>query len=159
MKYIGLILSSALLAAPSAALAHDPAAAGQAVSSTPEAALAAYRDAIENLDASGMSELFTPDSRVFENGKAEGSFANYLGHHLGPELGEFVSFDFDDLEMEVKILDDIAVASETYRYTIKLKDGRIIERQGAATSTLVQQDGGWKIMQYHSSSRTPKKAK
>jgi len=159
MKYIGFIVSSALLAAPSVVFAHDPAAPVEIVLSTPEAALTAYRDAIENLDASGMSELFTPASRIFENGKAEGSFANYLGHHLGPELSEFVSFDFDDLETEVKILDDIAVASETYHYTIKLNDGRVIERQGVATSTLVQQNGGWKIMQYHSSSRTPRKAK
>ena len=158
MKYIGLILGSALLAAPSVVVAQDPPASGQALSNTPEAALTAYRDAIEDLDASGMSELFTPDSRIFENGKVEGSFANYLSHHLGPELGEFVSFDFDDLEMEVKILDDVAVASETYRYKIKLKDGRVIERSGVATSTLVQKDGGWKIMQYHSSSRIPRKA-
>lgn len=31
---------------------------------------------------------------VFENGKAEGSFAQYMEHHLGPELGEITEFTF-----------------------------------------------------------------
>lgn len=159
LRYCGLILSSALLAVPSVAIAHDSAAHSQEAMDTPEAALSACRGGIESLGSSGMAALFTADAKVFENDKAEGSFANYLSHHLGPELGEFTRFSFDNLQLEMRIMDDVAVASETYLYTIVVKDGRKIERQGAAKSTLVRQDGGWTITQYHSSSRTPAKAK
>ncbi len=102
-----------------------------------------------------MPALFTPDSQIFEGGKAEGSFANYLEHHLKPELGEFASFKFSDVTTMSKVIGDVAMASETYRYTIMLKDGREIERLGVATAVLVRTNGIWKINQHHSSSRAP----
>ena len=47
----------------------------------------------------------------------------------------------------------IALATETYRYRIELVDGRVIERRGSATSVLMHDAAGWKILRYHSSSR------
>ena len=41
--------------------------------------------------------------------------------------------------------------------TIVLKDGRMIERQGVATSVLKHENHAWKIVRYHSSSRAPRK--
>ncbi len=124
---------------------------------TPESTLEAYRSGIESLDDTNMTRLFTDDALVFENGKTEGRFGNYLAHHLGPELKEFESFTFSDETIDISVIGDTAIASETYTYTIVLKDGRTIERQGVATAVLVQRDESWKIAQYHSSSRTPKK--
>nr|WP_248284477.1 nuclear transport factor 2 family protein [Qipengyuania pacifica] len=37
-----------------------------------------------------------------------------------------------------------------------IKDGRVIERDGVATSVLTHEGGEWKIAQHHSSSRAPR---
>ncbi|WP_338014961.1 YybH family protein [Pseudoxanthomonas mexicana] len=62
--------------------------------------------------------------------------------------------------MKVRLEGPIALATETYRYTIRLKDKpEPIERQGVATSVLRKSDGEWRIVSMHSSSRTPKPPK
>jgi len=121
-----------------------------------QATLVAYRDALVARDEAAMRALFADDSIVFENGKAEGSFSQYLEHHLGPELGEITEFTFTNPTMSVRVVGHVAFGYETYRYRIALKDGRVIERDGVATSVLTHTDGVWKIVQYHSSSRAPR---
>lgn len=157
MKYISLALILALSTVSYQAVAHDKDADSASMMGTPESTLEAYRSGIESLDDTNMPRLFTDDALVFENGKAEGSFSNYLAHHLSPELKEFESFTFNNETIDISVIGETAIASETYTYTIVLKDGRIIERQGVATAVLVKRDESWKIAQYHSSSRTPKK--
>jgi len=56
---------------------------------------------------------------VFENGGVEGTYANYLAHHLGPELGHFRSFRFADHRLEFWCNGALAVATETYTYRIE----------------------------------------
>ena len=157
MEYIGLALILTLSTISYQAVAHDKDAESASMMGTPESTLEAYRSGIESLDDTNMPRLFTDDALVFENGKAEGSFSNYLAHHLSPELKEFESFTFNNETIDISVIGETAIASETYTYTIVLKDGRIIERQGVATAVLVKRDESWKIAQYHSSSRTPKK--
>ena len=157
MEYIGLALILTLSTISYQAVAHDKDAESASMMGTPESTLEAYRSGIKSLDDTNMPRLFTDNALVFENGKAEGSFSNYLAHHLSPELKEFQSFTFDNETIDISVIGETAIASETYTYTIVLKDGRIIERQGVATAVLVKRDESWKIAQYHSSSRTPKK--
>ena len=157
MEYIGLALILTLSTISYQAVAHDKDAESASMLGTPESTLAAYRSGIESLDDTNMPRLFTDDALVFENGKAEGSFGNYLAHHLSPELKEFESFTFNNETIDISVIGETAIAWETYTYKIVLKDGRIIERQGVATAVLVKRDESWKIAQYHSSSRTPKK--
>ena len=121
-----------------------------------EETLKAYRTALEARDAQAMRALFTEDSAIFENGKAEGSFANYMEHHLGPELDAIESFTFTNPTLTVTRMGHMAHAYETYGYRIELSDGRVIERDGVATSVLAHDADGWKIVQYHSSSRAPR---
>ncbi|XWN37570.1 MAG: nuclear transport factor 2 family protein [Balneola sp.] len=117
--------------------------------------LKAYKDALEALDVSGTQKLFTEDADVFENGKYEGSYQDYLDHHIGPELGHFKEFSFIDYKVDVQIEGKIAVAFETYNYKIVIdgEEERIVERQAVATSVLKKTESGWKIMQNHGSSR------
>ena len=125
-----------------------------------KAVLAAYKDGLEKLDVSNLTPLFTADSQVFESGGVEGTFANYLAHHIGPELAEFKEFSFRDYKVEVRIELPYAFATETYIYKIVLKeDGRVIEKKGLATSILKKMAEGWKVLQMHNSSRNlPKKS-
>ncbi len=119
-----------------------------------------YKDALENLDASTTPQLFSADAAVFENGGFEGTYIQYLDHHLGPELGHFKEFKFNNYKVNVQVKGNMAVAYETYTYKIVTggENSQTIERKGVATSVLEKIDGTWKILQYHSSARTPKKA-
>ena len=120
-----------------------------------------YKDALQNLTTEGTFKLFTKDSEVFESGGVEGSYANYIEHHLGPELGHFKKFEFSDYEIDVKVDTPYAFTTETYIYTIVLKadekgNTRTIKKKGVATSILKKVDGDWKIIKTHSSSRNIK---
>ena len=115
-------------------------------------------NAIEALDATGTENLFTENSSVFESGGVEGTYSNYLEHHLGPELKEFKSFTFNDYKISAVIDLPFAFTTETYVYKIVLaEDGREIEQKGVATSILKKADGVWKIMQTHTSARRIRK--
>jgi len=159
LSAIGLAQTSPAASAqvtPSSQIGHVAKHHANAAQS-PEAVLTTYRKAIESLDSSKMVGLFADQSRVFENGKSEGSFANYLAHHLGPELNHVKSFTFTSPSVSVDKFGDTAIVHESYGYTIVLFDGRVIERTGVATSVLRKEGAEWKIVQYHSSSRAPKK--
>lgn len=124
-----------------------------------KAVLKGYKTALEKLDAAPAAKLFTPDAQVFESGGVEGTFADYLSHHIGPELGEFKEFSFRDYKVEVRLEPPLALATETYIYKIVFKEDRpAIEKRGVATSVLKKSDGEWKIIRTHNSSRNlPKK--
>ena len=121
-----------------------------------QAVLTQYKSAIEELDASKTEQLFTPDSQIFETGGSEGSYANYLSHHLAPELAAFRSFKFSNYKVDVRFEGPIALATETYRYRIEPKKGEVAERIGVATSVLRRVGGAWKIVSMHNSGRKPK---
>ncbi len=115
-----------------------------------------YKNALEKLDVTGTETLFASNSQIIESGKVEGSYQDYLAHHIGPELGDFQSFKFENYKVDVTISGDYAFAVETYQYTIVLKkDNSEIKRKGAASSFLKKEDGTWKIVHMHNSSRKP----
>lgn len=120
-----------------------------------------YKDALQNLTTEGTFELFAEDAEVFESGGVEGTYANYIEHHLGPELGHFKKFEFSDYKIDAKVDLPYAFTTETYIYTIVLNpdekgESRTIKKKGVATSILKKMDGKWKIIKTHSSSRNTK---
>lgn len=118
--------------------------------------LSKYRAAIEARDLNGTETLFSGDAQVFESGGSEGNYAQYMAHHLAPELAEFKSFRFKDYLVDVRCEGPVAIATETYRYTIELKTGAPVERKGVQTSVLRKSGSDWQIISVHSSSRKPK---
>src|SRR3546814_14946930 len=108
-----------------------------------------YKAAIERLNASGTEQLFAADSQIFETGGVEGTYQNYLAHHLGPELDHFRSFKFSDYKVDVRFEGPVALATETYRYRIGTESGEVAERLGVATSVLKEVNGEWKILSMH----------
>ncbi len=119
--------------------------------------LNSYKNAIEKLDVKGTEILFVTNSQIVESGSIEGTYADYLAHHIGPELGDFKTFKYENYKVDVKIAGDFAYAVETYNYTIVLKkDNSEIKRKGVATSILKKEKDAWKIVHAHNSSRKPK---
>ena len=116
-----------------------------------------YKSALESLTTDGTFQLFTDSSKVYESGGVEGTYKDYIDHHLGPELGHFESFDFSEYTLEVDIDLPYAFTTETYIYTIVLNqendEKRTIQKKGLATSILKKMNGEWKIIKTHSSSR------
>lgn len=117
-----------------------------------------YKNAIQNLTTEGTFQLFTQDATVFEQGKVEGTYKDYIDGHLGPELGHFKSFTFSDYQIDVNVSLPYAYTTENYLYTIVLKADeakgtkeRTIESKGVATSILKKIDGDWKIIHSHTS--------
>ncbi len=156
MRYwLGGAVAVCALAAVVPVDAHEKMRTADAVAVT--RILAQYRAAIEKLDARGTEALFTADSQVFENGGVEGSYANYLAHHLGPELGHFRSFRFSNVKVDVRFVGDAGLATETYGYRIERKEGDPIERTGVTTSVLRKVGARWRIVSMHGSSRSPRR--
>ena len=150
---LALLISSSLLQAQTGTNQTDEEAV--------IAVLQSYKDTLQNLTTEGTFELFTEDSKVFESGGVEGSYAHYIEHHLGPELGHFKSFTYTDYEVSVQVDLPYAFSTETYIYTIVLNpndkgESRTIRKKGVATSILKKIDGNWKIMKTHTSSRDVK---
>lgn len=164
MKRTLMASAMALAVAPLAAQAHPghpPAPTTAIPAENPEAAavravLAQYHSALERLDATGTEKLFAPDSAIFETGGREGTYANYLAHHLGPELAEFKSFTFSDYKVDVRFEGPVALATESYKYRIETKDGTVADRLGVSTSVLKKVGGEWRILISHNSGRKPK---
>jgi uncharacterized protein (TIGR02246 family) len=117
--------------------------------------LHSYVEAVEKLDPKGTQRLFTKDSMIFESGGSEGTYAYYLAHHLTPEFGEFKSFKFDNYKVSVRFEGPLALATETYTYRIETKKGEVADRLGVATSVLRKENGRWRIVMMHNSSRKP----
>jgi ketosteroid isomerase-like protein len=113
-----------------------------------------YKNALEKLDVNGTDILFAKNSQIIESGKVEGTYQDYLAHHIGPELGDFSSFKFENYNVDVTITGDYAFAVETYNYIIVLKkDNAEIKRKGVASSLLRKENNTWKIVHMHNSSR------
>jgi uncharacterized protein (TIGR02246 family) len=144
------------------ALAPMTATASSAATLEQEAAAAAirsvlrtYEGAVERLDPRGTETLFAKDSEIFESGGSEGNYANYLAHHLTPELAQFKSFKFSDYKLAIRFEGPLALATETYKYRIGTKKGEIAERVGVATSVLKKIEDRWQIIVMHSSAHKP----
>ena len=160
MKGFFAIALAMVAVSPLLAQHYDhPVAQAQPARASDEAAVRAvlsqYKDAIERLDATGTEQLFTAESAIFETGGAEGTYAQYLAHHLGPELEEFNSFRFSNYQANVRFEGSVALATETYDYRIETDAGEVVERRGVATSVLKKEDGAWKIAIMHNSARRP----
>lgn len=150
-----------MLAAPVAGVALAASATAQVADADRQdvtAVLARYKSALTNADGKSAGALFAPNAQCFENGKREGTFAEYYARHLGPELAAFKSFTFSDETVDVQIEGVMAFATETHRYRIVTGAGEAIERQGVATSVLRKIDGRWLIVSMHASSRKPRAA-
>ena len=151
LSYLATAAVAAALPLPALAASAPKPSDAAAVRSV----LHSYIEAVEKLDPKGTERLFATDSMIFESGGSEGTYANYLAHHLTPELGEFKTFKFGKYKVNVRFEGPLALATETYTYRIETRKGEVADRLGVATSVLRKEKGRWKIVMMHNSSRKP----
>lgn len=91
------------------------------------------------------------DVTVFESGHANYGWPDYRDHHLKPEMAELKNVKYELSEIKVHLA--AKSAWTTFKYTIAadLPD-RHVDSGGLGTAVLERQDGGWKIVHWHSSS-------
>ncbi len=154
MRMLSLMAGAAMATIATPAIAHPTNCGSQRAAIVQ--LLADYRGAVERLDATGTERLFSADSAVFENGGTEGNYANYLTHHLGPELRHFRSFRFTDHRLDLWLDGGVAVSTETYNYRIERVEGEPVARRGVTTSVLRRTGNSWRIVNMHGSSRAPR---
>ena len=160
-------LSASLFLAASTTQAQSATATAAADEAAVKAVLTKYQQAVQKLDTTGTTRLFTANSQVFESGGVEGTYRHYAEHHLAPELKEFSAFTFSDYKAAVQVDGPYAFATETYTYTINLKKEpqdkeakAPIVRRGVATSVLRKNAAGqWQIMSTQTSARAPRPKK
>ena len=112
-----------------------------------------YNSALEKLDITGTDAFFTDESEIFESGRNEGSYSNYMHNHLMPELKEFKSLKHDEYEIKVILAGNYAFTTETYtRNIVILKDNNKEKRKEVSTSVLKKRKGQWEIITKHNSS-------
>lgn len=122
----------------------------------PEEIAAAYLTAIEARDLDAAGALVAPDSIIFETGGVEGTWQHYREHHLGPEIDGITEFTIDSTnEPELTSSRDgsLAVITWPIKYTISLKDERVIESRGTVTFVLAPDEATYRIRHLHWSSR------
>ena len=78
------VFALGLPAGTASAFSDPPQAVAPASQAEVSQVLRGYREAIETLDGDAGSAFFWPDGRVYEQGGVEGTFGEYLAHHLGP---------------------------------------------------------------------------
>lgn len=123
-----------------------------------EEVLKEYKKALESMHLNQTDDFFSKDSEIFESGGVEGSHNQYLEHHLRPEFKDFSSFRFTNYFVDVRMAYPYAFTTETYNYSVELgasvqENSQNIELKGVATSVLKKENGAWKIIKRHISSR------
>ena len=99
--------------------------------------------------------ITSEDFTIFEGGHINWGWVDYRDHHLGPELKQFIEFQYGYEEIKPHVFGGIAYATAKYNLAIKMKE-RQVSGKGLMTAVLVKHDGQWKIRHMHTS-RIPKR--
>lgn len=113
----------------------------------------AYHDAVARKDLATLASLFHPDLVVFESGGVNPTRADYLDHHLGPELKELHSWRTDGMEVRLVPGKETAMALCHFTYQAQTMGGKQYAGEATETLGLVLTSEGWRIRHLHWSSR------
>lgn len=120
------------------------------------AVIETYRQGMANLDLAAMRRVFHPDLLVFEMGGVNRGMADYLDHHLGPELKELKSWRTGPADTAIEVDGKLAIATATFTYEATLSSGKTSRGVATETLVLVLTPSGWKIRHLHWSSHAMK---
>jgi len=116
--------------------------------------LAGYDRAFNAKDLDELATYYDPDVTIYEGGGVNDGWADYRGHHLGPELKGFRDLEFGHRNVKAHWLGESS-AYVTAEYQLKTQyEDRKIDVTGLATMIVTKSDDGkWRIRHSHTSSR------
>ena len=92
---------------------------------------------------------------IFEGSHTNLGWADYRDNHLGPELKEFNSIQYQYRDIKSHAENGIGFATFKYHIAVSM-ESRDIEVDGLGTAILVNTGQGWKIQHMHTSQVTRK---
>lgn len=123
-----------------------------AAASSPKEALAAFHAALAAGDKAGVLNLMTPDVAIYEAGRVERSRDEYASHHLGGDM-EFAKTATRRVLKQSERADGSMAVIWQETETSGTSRGKPIHVLGTETALLEKQDGTWRIVHVHWSSR------
>lgn len=142
--YSALVFGAVLLTASQASFA-----------SAPTDTVAAFHAALVAGDKAKATELMAPDALIYESGYVEASFAEYAGHHLGEDMAFAKTSTRKVLKQGERTEGMLAIVTQQTE-TTGTSNGKAGHVFGTETSVLEKQDGKWRIVHVHWSSRKAK---
>lgn len=123
--------------------------------SAPTDTVAAFHAALVAGDKVKVTELMAPDALIYESGYVEASFAEYAGHHLGEDMAFAKTSSRKVLKQAERTEGKLAIVTQETE-TTGTTNGKALYVFGTETSVLEKQDGKWRIVHVHWSSRKAK---
>ncbi len=117
-----------------------------------------YAAAVQNKNLAEVEKyvVATEAFTMFEGGHINWGWVDYRDNHLGPELKEFKSIQYNFMDIKPHVSGDMAYATLKYHIAVKMAE-RDVEGEGLATAILVKTPNGWKVQHMHTSHIPPKK--
>jgi len=121
----------------------------QAVAAT----VRALFSAMERVDLAALDTLFAGDSLIIVEGAGiNRGWADYRDHHYAPEMKEMKNLRYRPVEIESRIVGNVAWA--TFRYGLAANMGeRAIDVVGRGTAILERRGARWVVRHIHTSGR------
>ncbi len=130
-------------------LANGAVAAG---ASSPSDAADALNEALHGGDEARVRSLLADDVLIYEAGGEERSRGEYAAHHLAADIAFMAKMERQVLSRRVYRFTDGAVVSTRSRLRGSYK-GRAVDSVSTETVVMRRQEGAWKVVHVHWSSR------
>jgi len=127
-------------------------AAAASSASAPREALAAFHAALVAGDKARVLELMAPDVAIYEVGRVERSRDEYASHHLGGDMEFAKTATRKVLKESERVGGNMAVIWQETE-TNGTSRGKPLHVLGTETALLEKNNGAWRIVHVHWSSR------
>lgn len=127
-------------------------AAAASAASSPKDALASFHAALVAGDKARVLELMAPDVAIYESGRVERSRDEYASHHLGGDM-EFAKTATRKVLRQSERADGNMAVIWQETETSGTSRGKPIHVFGTETALLEKNEGAWRIVHVHWSSR------
>ncbi len=141
--------------------AQEPKTQQQEAKAAIEEILNGNAQAFEKGDFAKLEQLWSNGDNltVFEGGYVNRGWVDYRDNHLKPELKELKDVKYSLSNIEPHIEGSTAWAIFDYTISGKTDKGVAFQGQGLGTAILEKQEGKWRIVHWHSSSKPKPKGK
>jgi ketosteroid isomerase-like protein len=111
-----------------------------------------FRNALSAGNAELAASFLSDDVLVFEEGSVERSKSEYQSHHLAADIAFARATRYEVLRRAVKVWGDTAISTSEGRTTGEWR-GRTVNSLGTETIVMRKENGQWRIIHIHWSSR------